>query len=149
MRYSQGDGVHTPCLRLVLYPRSVDIVILVSLRLCSLVLPSARSCAGWDNNNKYDVCTRTIPAGPKCPPPSTTISLITWFEAYLNTLSGERILEDLRRSSVFNPRTPRQCRFYIGWKRRNKAGELRTPPWSEALLLPPRSEASPAKEELD
>ena len=24
-------------------------------------LPSARSCAGWDNNNKDDVCTRMIP----------------------------------------------------------------------------------------
>ena len=85
MRFSQGDGVHTSLDWLVLYPRSLlvvlAIVILVSLRLCSLLLPSARSCAVWNNNNKYDVCTRTIPAGLKCPPPSKTTSLITWFEA--------------------------------------------------------------------
>ena len=29
MRYSQGDGVHTPLSRLVLYPRSVVIVVVV------------------------------------------------------------------------------------------------------------------------
>ena len=52
--------------------------------LCSLALPSARPCAVRDDNNKDDVCTRTIPAGLKHPPPSKTISLITWFEAYLN-----------------------------------------------------------------
>ena len=55
-----GDGVYIPLSRLVLYPRFslYASVILVSLRLCSLVLPSARSCAVWDNNNKGDVCTR-------------------------------------------------------------------------------------------
>ena len=37
--------------------------------LCSLVLPTARSCAVWNDNNKDDACTRTIPAGLKCPPP--------------------------------------------------------------------------------
>ena len=30
---------------------------------------------------KINVCTRTIPVGLKCPPLSTTISPITWFEA--------------------------------------------------------------------
>ena len=68
MRYSQGVEFKPPCLRLVLYPSLI--VILVSIRLCSLVLSSARSCAVWDNDNKEDVCTRTIPAGLKCPPPS-------------------------------------------------------------------------------
>ena len=29
MRYSQGDGVHTPLSRLVLYPRSVIIVVII------------------------------------------------------------------------------------------------------------------------
>ena len=57
------------------------------LLVCVCVLPSARPCAVRDDNNKDDVCTRTIPAGLKCPPSSNTISLITWFEAYLNTLS--------------------------------------------------------------
>ena len=66
MRYSQGDGAHTPLDWLVLYPRSVLYCVVV---LCSLVLPTARSCAVWNDNNKDDVCTRTIPAGLKCPPP--------------------------------------------------------------------------------
>ena len=39
----------------------------------------ARSCATKDANNKDDVCKPSIPAGIKCPPPSKTISLITWF----------------------------------------------------------------------
>ena len=83
MRYSQGDGIHSPLSRLVLYPYlvSVSLSTLVSVILCSLVLPTARPYAAWNNNNKDDVCTRTIPAGLKCPPPSKTISLITRFEA--------------------------------------------------------------------
>ena len=81
MRYSQGDGVHTPLDWLVLYPRSVLVIVV----LC-IGLPTARSCAALNDNNKDGVCTRTIPAGLTCPPPSKTISLITWFEAYLNNL---------------------------------------------------------------
>ena len=53
----------------------------VSLVLCYIALPTAQSCAVWDDNNKDDVCAPTIPAGLKCPPSSKTISLITWFEA--------------------------------------------------------------------
>ena len=57
------------------------------LLVCLCGLPSARSCAVWDDNNKDNVCTPSIPAGLKCPPPPKTISLITRLEAYLNTLS--------------------------------------------------------------
>ena len=132
MRYSQGDGVHTPLDWLVLYPRSVlgysSVVV-----LCSLVLPSARSCAEWDNNNKDDVCTRTIPAGLKCPPPSKTISPIPRFETYLKTLSERIPRRPSERFSVFKPGTLRQCRFYIGWKRRDEAEELIIPQESEEL----------------
>ena len=100
MRYSQGDGVHTPL------SQSCTVTtfgILWSVILCTLVLPSARSCAVCDENNKDNVCTRSIPAGLKCPPPSTTISSIPWFEAYLNSLS-ERIPEGLHlRSSSLGP----------------------------------------------
>ena len=83
MRYSQGDGVHTPLSWLILYPHSgvVSVSVYVYVLLCYLGLPVARSCAVWDNKNKNDVCTRTIPAGLKYPPPSKTISSITWFEA--------------------------------------------------------------------
>ena len=81
MRYSQGDGVNTSLSRItvpVCYSLSS---VYVSVLLCYIVLPTARSCAGWDDNNKDDVCAPTIPAGLKCPPPSKTISPITWFEA--------------------------------------------------------------------
>ena len=46
---------------------------------------SQGSCAVWDDNNKDNVCAPTIPAGLKCPPPSKTISPITWFGTELNT----------------------------------------------------------------
>ena len=36
--------------------------------LCVCGLPSARSSAVWDDNNKANVCTPSIPAGLKCPP---------------------------------------------------------------------------------
>ena len=66
---------------------------LVCLRQCSILcyiaLPTARSCAVWDDNNKENVWEPTIPAGLKCPPPSKTISLITWFEALLNTQQAQ------------------------------------------------------------
>ena len=70
MCYSQGGGVHTPLSRLVLYPRYCSYC-----GCCGVCgLPSARSCAVWDDNNKVNVCTPSTPAGLKCPPPSTTIS---------------------------------------------------------------------------
>ena len=69
------------------YYRSIQhMIVQLDCGLCSLVLPAARSCAVWNDNNKDDVCTRTIPAGLKCPPPSKTVSLITRLEAYLNTV---------------------------------------------------------------
>ena len=64
------------------------------LYIVYLVIPTVRACAVRDDNNKDYVCEPTIPAGLKCPRPSKTISLITWFEAHLNTLS-ERIREGL------------------------------------------------------
>ena len=67
MRYSQGDGVDTSLSRLVLYPRVVYSVVF-------LVLPAARPCAAWNDNNKGNVCTPSIPARLKRPPPSKTIS---------------------------------------------------------------------------
>ena len=73
MRYSQGDGVHIPLSRLVLYPRYCS----YCGCCCGCGLPSARSCAVWDDNNKDSVFTRTIPPGLKCPPLSKTISSIT------------------------------------------------------------------------
>ena len=76
MRYSQGDEVNTSLLRV-----SYCTYVLLCLGLCSLVLPTARPCAARNDNNKDDMCTPTIPAWLKCPPPSKTISLITWFEA--------------------------------------------------------------------
>ena len=42
-RYSQGDGVHTPLSRLVLYPHSLSVYVCVTL--CYIALPVARSCA--------------------------------------------------------------------------------------------------------
>ena len=37
MRYSQGDGVHTSLSRLVLYPSSDDVGVIVSLRYCAIL----------------------------------------------------------------------------------------------------------------
>ena len=48
MHYSQGNGVHTPLSRLVLYPRSVCLLVLVIV--CRV--PTARLCAVEDDNNK-------------------------------------------------------------------------------------------------
>ena len=82
MRYSQGDGVNTSLSRLVLYPRvSLHVCYIVCVRVTS----AARSCAAWDDNNKDNVCTPTIPAGLKRPSPSKTISPITWFGTILNS----------------------------------------------------------------
>ena len=53
MHYSQGNGVHTPLSRLVLYPRSVCVSNYVGYCVCGL--PTARLCAVEDDNNK-DIC---------------------------------------------------------------------------------------------
>ena len=58
MRYSQGDGVHTPLSRLVLYPRVICKSLCVCVLLCYIALPAARSCTDWDDNNK-DKCVYT------------------------------------------------------------------------------------------
>ena len=119
MRYSQGDGVDTSLSRL-LYPRVS--LLLVSL-VCYIVLPAARSCAAWDDNNKDNVCKPSIPAGLKCPLLSKTISHITWFGTILNTLSEWIPRRPTGRSSVFEPGTLwDSVYFYIGWRiRRSKA----------------------------
>ena len=44
MHYSQGNGVHTPLSRLVLYPRSVCVCV-IEVYKCYTGLPSARLCA--------------------------------------------------------------------------------------------------------
>ena len=80
-RYSQGDGVDTSLSRITVSTCESSSV---SLVVCYIVLPAARSCAAWDDNNKDNVCTPTIPAGLKRPPPSKTTSLITWFGTILN-----------------------------------------------------------------
>ena len=54
MRYSQGDAVHTPLSRITV-PTCYSLFVSVCLRLCALVLPAARSCADWDDNNKDNV----------------------------------------------------------------------------------------------
>ena len=93
MRYSQGDGVNTSlsrptfCVCLLVYSCCVFYCVQLCYVVCSRVISPARSCATWDDNNKDNVCTPTIPAGLKRPPPSKTTSLITWFGTVLNTLS--------------------------------------------------------------
>ena len=83
MRYSQGDGVNTSLSRIVLYPLvilSTFVFFCVTLHYYGRVLYETIII-------KINVCTPTIPAGLKCPLPSKTISLITWFKAHLNALS--------------------------------------------------------------
>ena len=83
MRYSQGDGVSTSLSRLVLYPR----VILSTLVFFCVTLhyPRHGHVLYGTIIIKISVCTPTIPAELKYPLPSKTISMITWFEAHLNT----------------------------------------------------------------
>ena len=52
----------------------------------------ARSCATKDANNKDNVWKPNIPAGIYCPPPSKTISPLTWF----GTISTGRTVELLQ-----------------------------------------------------
>ena len=84
MRYSQGEGVNTSLSRLVGCTH-VHCVLCYntwcSFPVCVLVPSVARSCATRDDNNKDNVRKPNIPAGIKCPPPSKTISPITWFGA--------------------------------------------------------------------
>ena len=86
MRYSQGDGVNT-FLSSLMYCAHVLVFksLVVCYIVCARVKSAARSCVAWDDNNKDNVCTPNIPAGIKCPPPSKTISLITWSGTILNT----------------------------------------------------------------
>ena len=83
MRYSQGDGLHTPLSRLVLYPLSVVSECLSTFVLSCVILRYPRHGHVLTGTIiiKINVCTRIIPAGLKRPPPSKTISSITWFEA--------------------------------------------------------------------
>ena len=50
------------------------------------VLACVRSCATKDANNEDYVCKPNIPAGINCPPPSKTISPITWLIRTISTL---------------------------------------------------------------
>ena len=85
--------------------------------VCLWVSSLARSCATRDANNKDNVHKPNIPVGIKCPPPSKTISPITWFGAISTRLA--RIQEGLQSSSQGPCET---VFFYIGWKtKRTKA----------------------------
>ena len=94
----------------------------------------AQSCAARDANNKDNVCKPNIPAGIKCPPPSKTISPITWF----GTIST-RLAEGLEGSCRSSSQDPvRQCFFIDDGMSRAKT-----------LRVPPRGEESPLGEELE
>ena len=79
MRYSQGDGVNPLLSRITYCTHVLVLVDLCSFSVCVWVFSLARSCAAKDANNKDNVWKPSIPAGIKCPPPSKTISLKTWF----------------------------------------------------------------------
>ena len=78
MRYSQEDGVNSSLSRLTVptyyFYVSVSCLVYGDLPRHGRVLTGTIII-------KMNVCTRTIPAGAKCPPPSKTTSPITWFEA--------------------------------------------------------------------
>ena len=60
MHYSQGNGVHTPLSRLVLYPRSVCVsIVCLSVLVIVCGVPTARLCAVEDDNNK-DMCVHHL-----------------------------------------------------------------------------------------
>ena len=46
MHYSQGNGVHTPLSRLVLYPRSVSVLVCVCVYKWSKYIGTAMCCIG-------------------------------------------------------------------------------------------------------
>ena len=82
MRYSQGDGVNTSLSRITYCTHVVytsPSLVLCSFPVCLWVSSVARSCATKGANNKDNVWKPSIPAGINCPPPSKTISPITWF----------------------------------------------------------------------
>ena len=113
MRYSQGEGVDTSLSRIT-YCTHVLVWCNFLLYLCSFPVvcvwvPSvARSCATKDAKNKDNVWKPTVPAGINCPPPSETISPITWFGAISTRLAGRSagILLDLQARDPV-----RQCIF--------------------------------------
>ena len=118
MRYSQGDGVNTSLSSLmycahVLVFLCVLKCLLVSLVVCDIVLPAARSCAVWDDNNKDNVCTPTIPAGLKRPPPSKTTSPITRFGTLLNNLYRDQPCREYRDFFNLVPRQVARVRWSV------------------------------------
>ena len=80
-----GRSSYPPVLVKLLYLRSLVYKwywsVCVGYCVC-VDYPRLWSSAVWDENNKVNVCTPSIPAGLKCPPPSKTISLITRLEVY-------------------------------------------------------------------
>ena len=88
--------------------------------MCYITLPTARSCADWNADNKDNECKPSIPAGLKRPPPSKTTSLITWFEAH-STRQARGSLEDLREVFGLQAWDPvRQCHFISDGMRSEK-----------------------------
>ena len=135
MRYPQGDGVNTSLSRLVYCTHVYCQVPLVSVDWCSFpicvrVSSVARPCATKDAKNKDNVWKLNVPAGINCPPPSKTISPITWFGTISTRLAG--------RSSVFKP-GPCEIVFFID----DGISKVKN------LRVPPRSEASPLEGELE
>ena len=66
MRYSQGDGVNTSLSSLMYCAHVLVSVYVCRSRVCYIVLPAARSCAAWDNNNKDCLGYSVLDAGLSC-----------------------------------------------------------------------------------
>ena len=100
-----GRSSYPPVLVKLLYPRVLVYKWSISgLYKCYIGLPSARLCAVWVENNKVHVCTPSIVAGLKCPPPSTTISQSPGLRSSEHA-KRKGLLEGLRRPSAFKPGT--------------------------------------------
>ena len=78
-RYSQGEGINTFLSRTTYFTNVWYIVVCGSFPACVWLSSVARSCANKDANNKDCVCKPYLLAGLNHPPPSETISPITWF----------------------------------------------------------------------
>ena len=90
MRYSQANGVHTLLSRLVLYLRSVCVL----LECISVILDYPRYDYGLYRTIIIKTCVYTIyTCRAKVPAPIYDHLTITWFEAYLNPLRRRGSLE--------------------------------------------------------
>ena len=124
MRYSQGDGVNTFLPRLVYCTHVYCVLVYLVLvdwcafSVCEWVSFVARLCATKDANNKDHACKPNIPAGIKFPPPSKTISPITWF----GTISTGCFLDDLRAFGINADQWTTAAQDAGEWRRTAKQG---------------------------